>query len=45
VPGNLAALSPYCGAFRFLVLDANYVYWTDSGTQFGTGAVFRVSKN
>jgi sugar lactone lactonase YvrE len=43
--GNLAALSPYCGDFRFLVLDANYVYWTDSGTQSGYGAVFRVSKN
>jgi hypothetical protein len=42
---SLMALAPDCGRFRFLALDANNVYWTDSGTQSGGGAVFRVSKN
>jgi hypothetical protein len=43
--GNLPALAPSCGNFKFLVLDANYVYWTDAGTQSGSGSIFRVSKN
>jgi hypothetical protein len=35
----------YLGAPKHLAVDANYVYWTDQGTQYGGGGVFRVSKN
>ena len=43
--GYLLALSPYCGRFERIALDATYVYVTDLGTQYGHGAVFRAPKN
>ncbi len=35
----------YLGSPKHLAVDTNYVYWTDQGTQYGGGGVFRVSKN
>jgi len=43
--GYLSGVSPYCGRFERIALDATYVYFTDLGTQYGHGAVFRVPKN
>jgi hypothetical protein len=43
--GNLSTISPYCGRAVSLAVDATYVYWTDEGTQYGHGAVFRVPNN
>jgi hypothetical protein len=43
--GDLSGIGWALGQPKHLALDATYVYWTDQGTQYGGGGVFRVSKN
>lgn len=41
---GLASKAPWASNFSVLTTDANRVYWTASGTQYGNGAVFSVAK-
>jgi len=43
--GDLSGTGWYLGDPKHLAVDGTYLYWTDQGTQYGGGGVFRVSKN
>jgi hypothetical protein len=42
---DLTGTGWYLGSSKYLAVDGSFVYWTDLGTQYGGGGVFRVSKN
>jgi hypothetical protein len=42
---GLDTKSPDCSRFNYLAVDSADVYWTDGGTQYGGGAVYKTPKN
>ena len=42
---GLSTVAPDCGRFNGIAVDATYLYWTDEGTSYGGGGVYRVTKN